>query len=76
MPAEHHADSVTPPSTTSWDSSCVLRTALTCSPALGGGSEFAVRGAAAVAVDVQQAGVALLALLHPGVPADVAVALP
>ena len=45
------------------------------SPALGSEPQFAFGGAAVVLVDVQQAGVALLALLHPGVPADVAVAL-
>lgn len=44
-------------------------------PALSAASEFAVRRAAGVVVDVEQPGVALLPFLHSGVPTYLAVPL-
>lgn len=45
------------------------------SPALGAVLQLAVRGAAGISLLVQEAGIALLPLVHPGVPADFVVAL-
>ena len=44
-------------------------------PALSAPSELALSGAARVVVEVEQAGVTVLPLLHPGVPTHLAVPL-